>query len=93
MGGGFAGGAMAPTFLKSYFVKDVFQEIRFGVILQGIQNVFDPGTSRISFGFLEIWIFISRLLHSIIIAGKKESLKKLSDLKLRILLLWELLLA
>ena len=36
-----------PLFLKSYFSEKGFLEIRFCVILQGIQNFFGPGTPRI----------------------------------------------
>ena len=40
---------MSPsTFLKSYFAKDVYLEIHFCVIQQGIQNLFGSSTPRIS---------------------------------------------
>ena len=53
-GGGGGRGAMPPTplFLKSYFARDIFQEILFCVIFQSIQNVFGPGIPRISSGAL-----------------------------------------
>ena len=42
-------GALPPLlFLKSYFARVVFLEIRFCVILQGIQNILRPGTLKIS---------------------------------------------
>ena len=39
-------------FFKLDFSRDVFLETRFCVILQGIQNYFDLGNSRISSGAL-----------------------------------------
>ena len=46
-------GAMAPSlFLKSHFARNIFLEIRFCVILQGIQNFFGSGSPKISFGGL-----------------------------------------
>ena len=39
-----------PLFLKSYFARDVFLEIRFCVVPQSIQNFFRPCTPRISPG-------------------------------------------
>ena len=44
-------GDMVPNlFLKSYFVKDVFWEILFCIILQGIQSFFACGFSGILWG-------------------------------------------
>ena len=49
-GGGVGewGYALPPLALKLYFARDVFLEISFCVILQGIKNSFGTGTSRIS---------------------------------------------
>ena len=41
-------------FLKSHFVRDVFQENCFSIIIQGIQNFFGPGVPRISSETLDI---------------------------------------
>ena len=41
-------------FLKSYFVRDVFQENCFCIIIQGIHNFFSPGAPRISWEALDI---------------------------------------
>ena len=38
----------ASLFLKLYFARDIFLEIHFCVILQGIQNFFGPDTAKIS---------------------------------------------
>ena len=53
-GGGGCTGAHGslPFFLKSYFARDVFLEIFFRVILQGIQNFSGPGISKVSSGAL-----------------------------------------
>ena len=48
------GGHGLTLFLKSYFPRDVFLEIGFCVILQGIQNFFGPVTPRSSLGPLDI---------------------------------------
>ena len=45
--GGTRGACPPPSlFLKSYLVRDVFLEIRFYVIPQGIQNFLGPNTHR-----------------------------------------------
>ena len=44
--GGQGGHAPPSLFLKSYLVRDVFLEIRFYVIPQGIQNFLGPNTRR-----------------------------------------------
>ena len=53
-GGGGCTGAHGslPFFLKSYFARDVFLEIFFRVILQGIQNFSGAGISKVSSGAL-----------------------------------------
>ena len=45
---GEARGDMASYFLKLNFGRNIFLKIHFCVILQGIQNIFGPGTPRIS---------------------------------------------
>ena len=45
--GGLGGGHGPPPFMTSYFAEDVFLEIRFGVVLQGIQKLIIPSTPRI----------------------------------------------
>ena len=47
-GGGYV--AMPPLFLKSHFPRNAFWEICFCVIIQGIRNIFSPGTPRILSG-------------------------------------------
>ena len=49
-----------PLILKSYFARNVFLEICFCVILQGIQNCFVPCTPRISLGALKCLSFFFR---------------------------------
>ena len=49
-------------FLKSYFGRDVFLEIRFCFVLQGIQNVFGSSTPRISLQFSKIKYIHERCL-------------------------------
>ena len=44
--------AHTHTFYETYFAWDVFLEIYFCVILQGIQNTFGSGTPRFSSGAL-----------------------------------------
>ena len=50
--GGPGGPCLLTLFQKSYFARNVFLEIRFCIILQGIQNFFGPGTLGISSGAL-----------------------------------------
>ena len=58
-------------FLKSYFAKDVFLEILFCVILQGIQTFFGPGTPRISSGAWTSFKFmVLRLLEETFVRQK-----------------------
>ena len=54
------GGHTHTFVLKSYFARDVFLEIRFCVILQGIQNFFGPSTPRFSSGALKEQNLIER---------------------------------
>ena len=72
-GGGGGQGGMPPLFLKSYFARDVFLEIQFCVILQGIQNVFGPGTPRVLSGAWKSFKFIVlRVMEDTFVSQKAE---------------------
>ena len=55
------GGHGPPTISEEYFARDVFFEIHFCVILQGIQNFFGPCTPRIFLGTLAVIILNSNI--------------------------------
>ena len=66
-------GGMPPLFLKSYLARDVFLEIQFCVILQGIQNVFGPGTPRVLSGAWKSFKFIVlRVMEDTFVSQKAE---------------------
>ena len=68
---GVARGHGPQLFLKSYFARDVFLEICFCVILQGIQNWFGTNITRILSGALEKFQFmVLRLLEETFLRQK-----------------------
>ena len=69
-----------PLFLKSYFARDIFLGIYLCVILQGIQNFFDPETPRILLGSLDLFAVVMQELKYFIRTCKTMWLKLLVTL-------------